>query len=86
MTVKQCAALTGIAVIAVAAGRMTPFAFLSPQLDFFLFRTLDAELLHVRIRLNFRVGEMPVLPEKDVESQAQDAEAHEEDGGEAFCQ
>ena len=66
----QSTARAGVAVVTVTSGgALAPL--LAPEFDFFLLGALDAELFHRRVRLDLRVGEMPVLAEKDVESQAE---------------
>ena len=70
---QYCARITGRVLF--PAGEHLQLLFL---------RAFDAEFPHLGIRADFRVGEMAVLPEEYVESQAEDAESHEYDCGKEY--
>jgi hypothetical protein len=50
--------------------------FLAPNLYFFFFSALDASLAHFPVVLDLCLRELTVLPEYDVEAQAEYAERH----------
>ena len=51
-------------------------AFLAPYFHFLFLGALDAPLAHLPVVLDLGLRELAVLPEDDVEAQADDAEAY----------
>ena len=60
----------------VRAQRFAVRAFLAPYFYFFFLRTHDAPLAHLSVVLDLRFRELSVLPEDDVEAQAEYAECY----------
>ena len=59
----------------VACDRIAVLVLLPPQLDLILLGALDAPLAHLDIVLDLSLRELTVLPEDDVETQAEHTQA-----------
>ena len=64
---------------AIAALRLAVRTLLAPNLYFFFFSALDASLAHFSVVLDLGLRELAVLPEDDVEAQAEYAERHQDE-------
>lgn len=60
----------------VRAQRFAVRAFLAPKFDFFFLCALDASLSHLPVILDLCFRELAILPEDDVEAQAEYAECY----------
>ena len=65
---------------ALAALRFAVGAFLAPYFHFFLLGALDAPIAHLPVVLDLGLRKLSVLPEDDVETEADHAEADKYQG------
>ena len=63
----------------IAGDRVAVLVFLAPKFYFFLLGTFDASLAHLDVVLDLCFRELSVLPEDDVEAQAEYAKCDKND-------
>ena len=61
----------------VAGDRVAVLVLLAPKFYLFFLCALDASLAHLLVVLYLRLRELAVLPEDDVEAEAEHAERHQ---------
>ena len=62
----------------VAGDRVAVLVLLAPKFYFFFLCALDASLSHLPVILDLCFRELAILPEDDVEAQAEYAQAHKD--------